>query len=555
MSHASLRLRAECAAALRDYIELQSEAALEHAYGIGRQAMVEGLGVVDVAMVHQEALSAVLAVAERPGNGRQGAGDRSTQPAAPAPGLPPSNRTTTAARAAEFLAECLSPFEMELRGFREANRHLREEVAERARAEAEVRQLNEGLERRVAERTAELAAADRQKDRFLAFLSHELRNPLAAIGSAARLIQAYLPANPTLRSARDVIDRQVQHMTRLLEDLLDVSRVAHGKVELRKDPVDLVSIVRQAARVVEPTMQARRHEFSVSLSPGPLRVEGDPARLCQILINILDNAAKYTGDGGTIRLEAQCEELAARSAEPGAESGPPGTPPPGSAALPSPRFAVIRVRDNGIGIAPELLPRVFNLFVQANASPAHSQGGLGLGLSLVRSLAEMHGGSVAACSEGRGQGSEFVVRLPLTSAGLEERCAELAAAGNTPHCHRILVVDDNADFAEMLAALLETCGHEVRVAPDGAAALEAAARFRPSVVLLDLGLPGMSGHEVARCLRERMEPGDARLIAISGYGQEEDRRRSRQAGFDEHLTKPVGLDELAPLLAAAPPPR
>jgi CheY-like chemotaxis protein len=318
-------------------------------------------------------------------------------------------------------------------------------------------------------------------------------------------------------------ERQVQHMARLLEDLLDVSRVSRGKIELRKECVDLAAVLQRAVEGVRPLLEERGHHFTLSLPPESLRVEGDPTRIEQVLTNLLNNAAKYTDPGGRICL------LAGREGD----------------------AIVLRVWDTGIGIAPDMLPRIFDLFVQAERRLDRSQGGIGIGLTLVRRLVELHGGSVEASSAGLGRGSEFVVRLPALAVESPSRQTE-AGGGRRPASglahQRVLVVDDNVDAADSLVMLLRLAGQEVRVAYDGATAVLIAQAFRPQVVFLDLGMPGMDGYDVARQLREDPELKRAVLVAMTGWGQEEDRRRSLQAGFDYHLVKPAELKELEQVL-------
>jgi signal transduction histidine kinase/CheY-like chemotaxis protein len=372
----------------------------------------------------------------------------------------------------------------------------------------------------------EVQDAAQRKDEFLAMLAHELRNPLAPILNAMQVIQIRGTDDPALQRAGDVVQRQGRHMARLLDDLLDVSRITHGKIELRKEPVDLAAVVENALQTSRPFIEAGQHEVSICLPPEPLRVEADPTRLEQVITNLLNNAAKYTESGGCIWVTAQREG----------------------------DDAVVRVRDTGVGISPALLPHVFDLFTQASRPLDRPQGGLGIGLTLVRRLVELHGGSVEADSAGPGRGSEFVVHLPASpEARLErpETARRAAPVGERPR--RVLLVEDNLDAAQTLAELLESWGHEVRVALDGAAALEAARDASPEVVLLDIGLPGMDGYEVARRLREQAGRAGLLLVAVTGYGQAEDRRCAREAGFDQHLTKPVDLAELEQLLAAAPP--
>ncbi|MBI2877390.1 MAG: PAS domain-containing protein [Candidatus Tectomicrobia bacterium] len=384
-----------------------------------------------------------------------------------------------------------------------------QDITERKRAEEAVKEAN------------------RRKDEFLAMLAHELRNPLGAMSNAVEAIRLHQVNALTYREAQAVLERQVQQMAWLLDDLLDVSRIAHGKIALRKEPVDLARAVAHAVETMRPRVEARGHELEASLPADPLRLEADSTRLEQILINLLGNAAKYTEPGGRIWLSAERE---------GAR-------------------AVLRIRDTGVGIPPELLPHVFDLFVQEDRSPDRAQGGLGIGLTLVKSLVEMHGGTVEAHSEGPGKGSEFIVRLPALPVRSRSRILGLQPGGSEEvpgSPHRILVVDDNMDAAKMLALILEALGHEVRVAYDGPTAIDTAMAYRPEVVLLDLGLPGMDGYEVARRLRQQEGLSGTRLAALTGYGHEEALRRSREAGFDHHLVKPVGVEELQRLLATLP---
>jgi PAS domain S-box-containing protein len=369
-----------------------------------------------------------------------------------------------------------------------------------------------------------LEQADRHKDEFLALLAHELRNPLAPIPNAIQVLQDFSPADVDLKWARDVIERQVQHLTRLVDDLLDVSRISRGKINLKKEGIQLAHVVADAVEIARPHIEARKHQLTVSQLPEPVWLDADSTRLAQVVSNLLNNAAKYTEKGGHIWLTVARE---------GAE-------------------AVLRVRDTGVGIAPEMLPHVFELFTQADRSLDRSQGGLGIGLTLVRQLVQMHGGQVLASSDGQGVGSEFVVRLPILSQMREGGGARAkpAPAYAAPPCRRILMADDNEDFAELTGRLLERKGgHKVKVVYDGPAALAAARTFRPEVAFLDIGLPGINGYELAQQLRN--EPGleEVLLVALTGYGQEGDRRRAREAGFDEHLTKPTRFDTLQRVLA------
>jgi PAS domain S-box-containing protein len=368
-----------------------------------------------------------------------------------------------------------------------------------------------------------LRLADRRKDEFLAMLAHELRNPLAPIRNAVQLLKMQEAADPKLAWSRNVIDRQVTHMARLLDDLLDVARIMRGKIRLSKERVELTEIVNNAIETSRPLIEARHQELIVSQTTTPQWIEGDRIRLAQVLSNLLNNAAKYTDEGGKITLSVMRENA----------------------------DAVIEVRDNGIGIAPDILPQIFDLFTQADHSLAHSQGGLGLGLTLVRQLVEIHGGTVTAASAGIGQGSTFTVRLPTLSMATSP--TESALAPSTlpiSKKFRVLVVDDYVDAAESLAMLLQAEGHEVEIADCGLQAIEQAQAFRPQVVLLDIGLPDLDGYEVAQRLRTLPETHDAILIALTGYGQAEDRERAQNAGFDHHLLKPVNFEQLSALLAA-----
>ena len=368
----------------------------------------------------------------------------------------------------------------------------------------------------------DLQDADRRKDEFLAMLAHELRNPLAPIRNAIHVLRVIAPADAKLVWVRDVVERQVQHMTRLVDDLLDVSRITSGKIKLQKEPTDVAALVAHAVETARPLIEARKHELTVSIPPEPVRLEGDPVRLAQVIGNLLHNSAKYSDEGQRIWLTVGREK----------------------------NEVVIKVRDTGIGIPAEMLPRVFDLFSQADHSLDRSQGGLGIGLTLVRSLVEMHGGSVQAFSGGSGKGSEFVVRLPA-AAGLRQGAPAPQDDGRPapPPSRRILVVDDNVDGAESLALLLKMLGHAVFIAHNGPAALESARTMLPEIILLDIGLPGMNGYEVARKLRQQPEIETVLLVAVTGYGQEEDRRRSKNAGFDRHLVKPLTPDDLDKLLA------
>jgi PAS domain S-box-containing protein len=368
-----------------------------------------------------------------------------------------------------------------------------------------------------------LKEADRRKDEFLAMLAHELRNPLAPILNAVEVLRLLDPNDGMLRQQRDTIERQVEQMRRLLDDLLDVSRITRGKVQLRHEVTDLAAVLAGAIETSRPLLEAKQHVLSVTLPPRPVLLEADPTRLAQVFTNLLNNAAKYTDAGGHVWLTLE---------QHGTE-------------------ATVRVRDSGIGMTGEMLAHAFELFAQADRSLDRSQGGLGIGLTLARQLVEMHGGTIAAASDGPGRGCEFVVRLPAQPATLDvaEAVPREPAARAPRRPRRVLIVDDNQDAAESLALLLQLRGHDVRTALDGPGGLEAADAFGPEVVLLDIGLPGMDGYEVARQLRQRPAGRATMLVAVTGYGGDEDRRRSREAGFDHHLVKPTDPETVVDLLA------
>jgi signal transduction histidine kinase/ActR/RegA family two-component response regulator len=373
----------------------------------------------------------------------------------------------------------------------------------------------------------ELRAANRQKDQFLAMLAHELRNPLAPIMTAAQLLKLGRLEPRSVANASEIIVRQAEHMTDLVNDLLDVSRVTRGLVALEKEELDLNVLVAAAVEQVRPLVDTRRHALTLQLSGQPARVTGDRTRLVQVISNILNNAAKYTAPGGRIVL----------------------------AVTVAAERVTVAVRDNGVGIAPEVLPYIFDLFTQAERTPDRSQGGLGIGLALVKSLVALHGGSVHAHSDGLGQGSEFSICLPCV-ARAPAQMPDAGAAGGAVAVHdngnlRVLVVDDNADAAQMLAALLEVQGHAVSVEYDARGALARARSEHPDVLLLDIGLPDMDGYELARRLRAQPENADATLVALTGYGQSQDRAEARQAGFDHYLVKPADLNEVNEVLSRA----
>jgi PAS domain S-box-containing protein len=370
-----------------------------------------------------------------------------------------------------------------------------------------------------------LRESDRRKDEFLAMLSHELRNPLAAIRNSVQLLRMD-PGDAMQRKVLEPLERQVGTLSRLVDDLMDVSRVTMGRVRLQRSDVAIEHIVRDAADSVQKEMRDRKHTFIVPAVDPELKVNVDEVRLEQVVVNLLTNAAKYTPDRGTISLSVVQE---------GEE-------------------AVLLVRDSGIGIQPEQLTQVFGLFSQGTTTLDRSQGGLGIGLALVKYLVEMHGGTVAARSAGPGTGSEFIVRLPLAdSSGRLSAITEPAGAGlaaGSEHALRVLVVDDNRDSADLQAMLLHHNGHQVEAAYNGADALKAALRFRPDVILLDIGLPEIDGYEVAYRIRQQEVLNGVVLIAMTGYGQPEDRQRSQAVGFDHHLVKPAEFSELRGILAS-----
>jgi two-component system CheB/CheR fusion protein len=392
------------------------------------------------------------------------------------------------------------------------------------------------LEISLRERLEDLAAADRNKNEFLALLAHELRNPLAPVFNALTMLEAPGADRAEVKKASGMMGRQVQHMARLIDDLLDVSRITQGKIHLRRQPVELAALLAGAGELVEHQVESHGQKLSLSLPREPVYIEADPTRMEQVFGNLLNNASKFSPKGGRIAVTV---ELVRNGPAPEGE-------------------VVVRVRDDGIGMEPDTLPRVFDLFMQEDRSLERARGGLGIGLTLVHRLVEMHGGTVEAHSEGLGQGSEFVVRLPALDgkSAAEPRggreagpVEEVASSPVLAAPRRILVVDDNVDTAESLAVLLRMRGHRVEVAHEGQGALAIAAALHPEVVLLDIGLPGLDGYEVARRLRHRRPTSDALIVALTGYGQEGDQRRARAAGFDHHLVKPVAPETIYHLLA------
>jgi signal transduction histidine kinase len=405
--------------------------------------------------------------------------------------------------------------------------------AELFRKTRALERLNSELEQRVAERTSALEAttaalqeANHRKDEFLAMLAHELRNPLAPIRTAVQLLRLKELAEQHRNRARDVIERQVEHLVNLIDDLLDVSRITRGMITLQLEPVLIGAIVARAVETARPVIDAHRHILEVDMPDELISVEGDKTRLVQVIANILHNAAKFMDPGGRIRLSAQRDG----------------------------QYVAIRISDTGIGIAPELIPRIFELFTQVHSKSERAQGGLGIGLALVRRLTEMHGGAVSVRSDGAGKGCEFTVRLPVMASPLAVLSKQRKETGAVPEIEprRILVADDNHDAAEALSLQLQLAGHDVRTAHDGAEALAVATTFDPDIVLLDLGMPKMDGYEAARQLRLRSTEGRTlTLIALTGWGQQQDRDRTADAGFDAHLVKPVAEAQLFRALALA----
>lgn len=408
----------------------------------------------------------------------------------------------------------------------------------------QLERLNRELESRVAARTSELEASterlreseealretDRRKDEFLAMLSHELRNPLAPIRNAVEVLGLTSKGDSNLDWCRGVLDRQVGQLTRLVDDLLDVSRITRGKLEIRKEPVDLLEIIRGAVEAVRRQIEGKDQTLRAELGPGQVPLLADPVRVRQIVLNLLDNASKFTPEGGAIVV--------------------------GVGVDPDATCATIRITDTGLGIPNEEIPRLFQMFHQAHPPLNGAQGGLGIGLALVRLLVELHGGTVEAQSDGPGRGTEFTIRLPIETAGEQNRSAHsepgFPRRDASAMKRRILVVDDNEDSAESLARYLRMSGHAVETANDGPSALHAAEQFRPEAILLDIGMPGLDGYAVARKIREEPWGRGILLVALTGWGQAEDRRRSWEAGFDGHLVKPVRPENLDRLLQAAP---
>jgi CheY-like chemotaxis protein len=378
-------------------------------------------------------------------------------------------------------------------------------------------------QQRISDLLSELREIDRRKDEFLATLAHELRGPLAPLRNMLEVMKR-AGANPELmQQARSTMDRQLVQMTRLIDDLLDVSRISRGRIELKREQLDLASLVQQALEACRPLAEHARHTIDVALPAEPIRVNADPVRLAQVFSNLLNNACKYTAAGGRISLRAESQ---------GSE-------------------VVVTIRDNGVGIPADKLSGIFEMFTQVDQSLERSQGGLGIGLNLAKRLVELHGGTVAAQSEGAGKGSQFTVRLPIVVADPPVDVAS-QPIGRAEATQRILIVDDNRDSAASLAMLLDLAGYETFLAHDGLEAVAAAERFRPDVILLDLGLPKLNGFDAARRIRNEVWGKTMRLIALTGWGQEDDRRRSSESGFDAHIVKPVDLGALMSLLGSRP---
>ena len=400
----------------------------------------------------------------------------------------------------------------------------------------ELQKLNRTLERANAQLISEVAERKhaeallkeeaRRKDEFISILGHELRNPLAAMQSGIELLRNATPTESKLPWARELLQRQLKHLKRLIDDLLDVTRITSGRVQLQRETLDLRSVIEHSLDAAQPLITEHKHEVSVNLPVEPLYMSGDPVRLTQVFGNLLTNAAKYTSPGGTITLYAEID---------------PGPP----------RAVTVRVRDTGAGIPEEMLDRVFELFTQADHDATRTQTGLGIGLALVRAMADLHGGSVHATSDGPGKGAEFVVRLPLLGEGAREQAEPAATAPSAPQVGlRLLIIDDNEDLAKGLSIYLsERSGHEVRCANTGESGIALAREFKPDAVLLDIGLPDIDGYEVARRLRAEDALEDVPLIGISGFSTSADRKRAKRAGFDRYFVKPIAFDKLNDALA------
>ena len=421
------------------------------------------------------------------------------------------------------------------RALAEANQNLQLEKARELQAlnadlqftNQELGQSNKALQAQIAERSRveqALKEADRRKDEFLAILAHELRNPLAALSAAARLLGRQAQKPEVAAMACNAVQRQVSHMARLLDDLLDVSRISHGRMQLHMDRVDVKEVVRSAVEMVRPQMESKQHALQVELGAQDAPVLADAVRLIQVIANLLNNSVKYTPAGGQIHIELRSNR----------------------------KEVLVLVRDNGIGIAPDALDQVFDMFSQAGRTSSEAQGGLGIGLTLVKGLVRLHGGNVRALSDGEGRGSEFTIALPRAHDAVQPvptSRPDISTEGIRPL--RILVADDNLDSAMSWSALIEDGGHQVVTAYDGRAALEAAELLHPQVALLDIGMPHLDGYEVARRIRASTWGREAMLVAVTGWGQAKDRALAREAGFDEHFTKPLDPVQLARALQNA----
>jgi signal transduction histidine kinase len=418
-----------------------------------------------------------------------------------------------------------------------SNRALVQEIENRERVEEELRRAKEELESRVLARTAELAKAnhdiresemalreaDRRKDEFLATLAHELRNPIAPIRYAVQVMNLKGPTTAEVRWAIDVIERQTKHMTRLIDDLLDVNRITRNMLELRKERVKLIAVINAAIETSSPLLERSGCELTVTIPAGVIDVDADVVRLAQVFSNLLNNSAKYAKS-------ERCEGRVWVSVEPRETT------------------VAVTIKDNGVGIAPAMLPQIFDMFTQVGRSLEQSEGGLGIGLSLAKRLVEMHGGTIAASSDGLGKGSQFVVTLPLAMEAAIPQDVTPQVTSNGRVGKRILIADDNTDVVEAFQIMLETLGHEVEVAHDGLQALEAAERHQPDVIVLDIGMPLLNGYDAARRIRRFSWSENCVLIALTGWGDEEDRRKSEEAGFNYHLVKPVDPVTLSNLL-------
>jgi len=383
---------------------------------------------------------------------------------------------------------------------------------------------NEALRQRLAE-LEEAQRTGLRKDRFLAMLAHELRNPLAPILTSLEIVRRRAGQDPVVHRALQIAERQTRHEARLIDDLLDVSRITLGKIQLARVTIDLRGVVERAVETTRDATQARAHGLTVALPPQPVPVDGDPLRLEQVVTNLIQNAVKYTPEGGTIWITMRADEAT----------------------------AIVTVRDTGVGIAPDMLDRIFDLFIQAETTLARSEGGLGIGLTLVRSLVELHGGSVVARSQGRGAGSEFEVRIPLARAEPTRPDVpdDAAAGGARPRrALRVLLIEDNRDAREALRTVLVIDGHQVREAGDAGTGIRLAVDWVPDVAIVDIGLPGRDGYEVARAIRAQLGR-STRLVALTGYGDDEARDRARRAGFDAHVVKPVTGEAIGALFGAA----